>query len=160
MASETTFATMQERLGGAAALAGIVETFYALALNDPALAPVFARVDLDALRRHQEHFLGFVLATDDPAIGARMQQAHAGLEITPRQFAAMAQHLRQRWFVPASRRDWCARLPGTSTGCAMTSWDAEPAAKELWLSSRACCPSTGACPSLRMSTCGWVLPSH
>ena len=30
MASETTFATMQERLGGAAALAGIVETFYAV----------------------------------------------------------------------------------------------------------------------------------
>jgi hemoglobin len=93
MASETTFATMQERLGGAAALAGIVETFYALALADPALAPVFARVDLDALRRHQAQFLGFVLATDDPAIGARMRNAHAGLEITPRQFTAMAQHL-------------------------------------------------------------------
>jgi hemoglobin len=93
MAPETTFATMQERLGGAAALASIVETFYALALDDPALAPVFARVDLDALRSHQAHFLGFVLATDDPAIGARMQQAHTGLEITPRQFAAMAQHL-------------------------------------------------------------------
>ena len=93
MPSEMTLATMQERLGGAAALASIVETFYALALNDPALAPVFARVDLDALQRHQAHFLGFVLATDDPAIGARMQHAHAGLEITPRQFAAMAQHL-------------------------------------------------------------------
>ena len=93
MPSEITLATMQERLGGAAALASIVETFYALALNDPALAPVFARVDLDALQRHQAHFLGFVLATDDPAIGARMQHAHAGLEITPRQFTAMAQHL-------------------------------------------------------------------
>jgi hemoglobin len=93
MVSETTFATMQERLGGAAALASIVETFYALALDDPALAPVFARVDLDAPRRHQEHFLGFVLASDDPEIGARMRHAHAGLEITPRQFAAMAQHL-------------------------------------------------------------------
>ena len=94
MSSEMTLATMQERLGGAAALASMVETFYALALADPALAPVFARVDLDALRRHQAHFLGFVLATDDPAaIGARMQHAHAGLEITPRQFAAMAQHL-------------------------------------------------------------------
>ena len=94
MSSKMTLATMQERLGGAAALAGMVETFYALALADPALAPVFARVDLDALRRHQAHFLGFVLATDDPAaIGARMQHAHAGLEITPRQFTAMSQHL-------------------------------------------------------------------
>jgi hemoglobin len=94
MSSKMTMATMQERLGGGSALASIVETFYALALDDPALAPVFARVDLDALRHHQEHFLGFVLATDDPAIGARMQHAHAGLEITPRQFTAMAQHLR------------------------------------------------------------------
>src|SRR3954453_13314788 len=93
MSSEMILATMQERLGGAAALASIVETFYALALDDPALAPVFARVDLDALRRHQEHFLGFVLASDDPEIGVRMRLAPAGLEITPRQFAAMAQHL-------------------------------------------------------------------
>ena len=53
MASKTTFATMQERLGGPAALAAIVDSFYELALDDPVLAPVFARVDLDALQRHQ-----------------------------------------------------------------------------------------------------------
>jgi hemoglobin len=93
MASETTFATMQERLGGPAALAAIVATFYALALDDPAVAPVFARVDLDALQRHQAHFLGFVLGTDDPTVGARMRRAHADLEITPHQFEAMAHHL-------------------------------------------------------------------
>jgi hemoglobin len=93
MAAKTTFATMQERLGGPTALAAIVDTFYELALDDPALAPVFARVDLDALQRHQAHFLGFILGTDDPTTGARMRQAHAGLEITPRQFTAMARHL-------------------------------------------------------------------
>jgi hemoglobin len=93
MSSKMTMATMQERLGGGAALASIVETFYALALDDPALAPVFARVDLDTLRRHQAQFLGFVLGTGDPEISARMRHAHAGLEITPRQFTAMAQHL-------------------------------------------------------------------
>jgi hypothetical protein len=157
MSSEMTLTTMQERLGGAAALAGIVETFYALALNDPALAPVFARVDLDALQRHQEHFLGFVLATDDPAIGARITPAWKLPPGSSRRWRSIS---RQRWFVPASRRNWCARLPRTSTGCAMTSWDAEPAAQELWLSSRAYCPATGTCPSLGMSTCGWVLPSH
>ena len=93
MAAKTTFATMQERLGGPAALAAIVDSFYQLALDDPALAPVFARVDLDALQRHQAHFLGFILGTDDPTIGARMRHAHTGLEISPRQFTAMAQHL-------------------------------------------------------------------
>jgi len=112
MSSEMTLTTMQERLGGAAALTSIVETFYALALDDPALAPVFARVDLDTLRHHQEHFLGFVLATDDPAIGARMRHAHAGLEITPRQFTAMAQHLTTAMV----RAGVSARLVGEITG--------------------------------------------
>lgn len=86
-------ATLQERLGGAVALARIVEAFYALALADPALAPVFARVDMDTLRRHQTHFLGVVLMSGESTIGARMQRAHAGLEITPHQFAAMTEHL-------------------------------------------------------------------
>ena len=93
MRSEMTMATFQERLGGPAALAGIVDSFYELALNDAALAPVFARVDLDTLRGHQAQFLGFVLGTDDPAIAARMQRAHTGLEITPHQFTMMAHHL-------------------------------------------------------------------
>jgi hemoglobin len=86
-------ATLQARLGGAAALARIVEAFYALALADPAVAPVFARVDMDALQRHQAHFLGVVLTSGDPTIGARMRRAHAGLEITPHQFAAMTGRL-------------------------------------------------------------------
>ena len=127
MASEMTLATMQERLGGAAALAGIVETFYALALNDPALAPVFARVDLDALQRHQEHFLGFVLATDDPddrrpdATGSRRPGNHPpavhGDGAASHDSAGSCRH-------PGA--NWCARLPGTSSGCAMTSSAAEP----------------------------------
>jgi hemoglobin len=93
LASKTTYASLQARVGGPAALAAIVETFYELAQDDPIVAPVFARVDLDALRRHQAHFLGFVLGTDDPSIGECMRRAHTGLEITPHQFTAMAQHL-------------------------------------------------------------------
>ncbi|HEU5434623.1 MAG TPA: group 1 truncated hemoglobin [Thermomicrobiales bacterium] len=93
METERAAAPLHQRLGGAAALARIVELFYGLALDDPALAPVFARVDLDALQRHQAHFLGFVLGTDDATVGARMRRAHAGLEITPRQFTTMARHL-------------------------------------------------------------------
>lgn len=87
-------ATYEARLGGADVLDRIVESLYILALGDSTLAPVFARVDLPALQRHQAQFLGTVLGSDDPAIHAQMQHAHAGLEITPHQFARMAQHLR------------------------------------------------------------------
>jgi hemoglobin len=93
MESEPAAATLQERLGGADALARIVELFYASALDDPALAPVFARVDLDALQRHQARFLGFVLSSGDATVGAQMRRAHTGLEITPHQFTAMTRHL-------------------------------------------------------------------
>jgi hemoglobin len=87
-------ATYEARLGGADVLARIVESLYILALDDAALAPVFARVDLPTLQRHQAQFLGAVLGSDDPAIHGQMQRAHAGLEITPHQFARMARHLR------------------------------------------------------------------
>jgi hemoglobin len=93
MESEPAGATLQERLGGADALARIVERFYLLALDDPALAPVFARVDLDALQRHQARFLGFVLSSGDATVGAQMRRVHTGLEITPHQFTAMTRHL-------------------------------------------------------------------
>ena len=93
METERVAATWQERLGGADGLARIVDRLYALALDDPALEPVFARVDLDALQRHQARFLGFVLGSGDATIGAQMRRAHTGLEITPRQFTAMARHL-------------------------------------------------------------------
>jgi hemoglobin len=86
-------ATYETRLGGADVLDRVVESLYVLALEDTALAPVFARVDLPALHRHQAQFLGTILGSDGPAIHAQMQRAHVGLEITPRQFSRMAQHL-------------------------------------------------------------------
>jgi hemoglobin len=85
--------TYEARLGGADVLARVVESLYTLALDDSTLAPVFARVDLPALHRHQAQFLGTVLGSEGPAIHDQMQRAHTGLEITPRQFTRMAQHL-------------------------------------------------------------------
>jgi hemoglobin len=93
METERAAATWQERLGGADALVRIVDLLYALALDDPTLEPVFARVDLDALQRHQARFLGSILGSGDATVGAQMRRAHTGLEITPRQFTAMARHL-------------------------------------------------------------------
>jgi hemoglobin len=93
MRPEVIRATYETRLGGADVLARVVESLYVLALDDSILAPVFARVDLPALHQHQIQFLGAVLGSNAPAIHDQMQRAHTGLEITPRQFARMAQHL-------------------------------------------------------------------
>jgi hemoglobin len=45
--------SLYEELGGRAAIAAVVEEYYARVLADPTLAPMFAGVDVDRLRRHQ-----------------------------------------------------------------------------------------------------------
>ena len=81
------------RLGGQETLTRLVNLLYEFVLGDPVLAPVFARVDLVQLRNHQAHFLGEVLGSPTGPVAERLQKAHQGLEITPRQFAQMAHHL-------------------------------------------------------------------
>src|SRR4051812_30757039 len=56
---------LRTRLGGEAALSVIVDDFYLRVTSDALIAPVFARVDLPALRLHQRQFLNSVL--DAPA---------------------------------------------------------------------------------------------
>lgn len=46
-----------ERLGGQAALKGVVYEFYGRMLEDPALSPFFAHTEMDKLRDHQYRFL-------------------------------------------------------------------------------------------------------
>jgi hemoglobin len=60
--------TLFASLGGEPALTAAVDRFYGRVLRDPRLAPFFAGVDLDRLRRKQVLFL--TLATDGPGAGA------------------------------------------------------------------------------------------
>ena len=92
--SDSVRPSLYEELGGATAIAAVVEEFYARVLGDATLAPMFAGIDLDRLRRHQAAFLAFALGGPDAYGGRSMRQAHAGLHITEAQFGAVAGHLR------------------------------------------------------------------
>ena len=86
--------SLRERLGGESVLASVVDEFYLRATGDALVAAVFSRVDLPALRQHQRQFLNSVLDAPPDLTGAYLRDAHRGLQITPRQFAAVMGHLR------------------------------------------------------------------
>ena len=82
-----------EQLGGTANVEAVVAEFYTRVLADATLAPVFAGVDLDRLRRHQARFISFALCGPNQYSGRNMRAAHTGLGIDEAQFAAVAGHL-------------------------------------------------------------------
>lgn len=84
---------LRTRLGGEATLSTIVDDFYLRVTGDALIAPVFARVDLPALRRHQQQFLNTVIDAPSEPTAAYLRTAHRDLQITPRQFAALVEHL-------------------------------------------------------------------
>lgn len=84
---------LRTRLGGEAVLGAIVDNFYLRVTGDALVAPVFARVDLPALRLHQQQFLNTVIDAPTEPTAAHLRTAHQDLQITPRQFAALVQHL-------------------------------------------------------------------
>ena len=85
---------LRARMGGEAVLASVVDDFYLRVTGDALVAPVFSRVDLPALRLHQRQFLNVILDAEREPTGAYLRGAHQDLHITPRQFAAVAGHLR------------------------------------------------------------------
>ena len=85
---------LRARMGGEAVLASVVDDFYLRVTGDALVAPVFSRVDLPVLRLHQRQFLNAVLEAEREPTGAYLRAAHRNLQITPRQFAAVAGHLR------------------------------------------------------------------
>lgn len=72
---------------------GTSEHLYDALLQDEALAPFFANVDMDNLREHMADFIGSV--TGGPKIyeGRPMDEAHEGFAITPYHFQRVALHL-------------------------------------------------------------------
>jgi len=84
---------LRTRLGGEAALSAIVDNFYLRVTSDALIAPVFARVDLLALRQHQQQFLNTVIEAPSEPTATYLREAHQNLQITPRQFGALLLHL-------------------------------------------------------------------
>jgi hemoglobin len=85
--------TLYDRLGGRDAVDAVVDEFYDRVLADESLAPFFEGTEMDELRAHQAAFISAVTGGPDDYEGATMREAHAHLDLSEREFAAVAGHL-------------------------------------------------------------------
>lgn len=85
--------SLYEKLGGEAAITAAVDQFYDRVLYDPLLAPMFAGVPMERLKRHQRDFLTAALGGSSRYSGRAMRLVHAPLAITDEQFNRVAGHL-------------------------------------------------------------------
>ena len=85
--------SLYERIGGAEAVAGMVDRFYAKVIADPNLRPYFNHVALDKLQHMQVEF--FSAALDGPIryAGRPVIHAHHGRGITRQHFQSFVEHL-------------------------------------------------------------------
>lgn len=85
--------TIYDEIGGADAVAAVVEDFYGRVLADERLAAWFDGVDVRRLKAHQRAFIAAAFGGPDAYTGRSMADAHAGLDITPEAFARVVDHL-------------------------------------------------------------------
>jgi len=85
--------TIYERIGGAATIESLVDSFYEKVLADPELAFYFKNVPMEKQRNIQKEF--FSAATGGPAIygGRPLSAVHRHLGISRREFARFTEHL-------------------------------------------------------------------
>jgi hemoglobin len=85
------------KIGGSAAVSGVVDTFYERLLADPATAhfftPLIATDGLGRLKRHQVLLLTKVLGGPDRYDGRDLGTAHAALGITAADYQRVSLHL-------------------------------------------------------------------
>lgn len=82
-----------DRVGGTPAIREAVDRFYKRVLDDPALAPYFAGVDVSGVKRHQVLLLTQVLGGPSGYGGRALGEAHAGLGITTGHYGKVVDHL-------------------------------------------------------------------
>jgi hemoglobin len=86
--------TIYDEIGGAPAVAAVVDAFYERLLADPDLRAYFAGKDLVRLKAHQRALVTVALGGGAETYGGRlMRPAHAGLRITDAAFDAVLAHL-------------------------------------------------------------------
>ncbi len=85
--------TLYEKLGGQPVVAQIVDDFYKRVLADDTVNHFFANTDMEKQRRHQTAFVSHALGGPNQYSGRSMEKAHAGLDLQPEHFEAIANHL-------------------------------------------------------------------
>jgi hemoglobin len=81
-----------DRLGGAAGVADVVDDMYRRVLDDSELAPFFANVSMERLRRMQFQFIASALDGPIEYTGAELNSIHRGRGITAHHFAKFCSH--------------------------------------------------------------------
>ena len=89
--------SLYDAIGGAGAIDAAVDRFYGKVLADPLLAPMFASIDVAAMRRKQKLFFALVFRGETAGADAYMRNAHQRLvdegRIGDAHFDAVALHL-------------------------------------------------------------------
>lgn len=85
--------SLYERIGGEAAIEGLVDAFYDRVMKDEALRPIFAHSPMDSLRRMQREFFAAALGGPIVYAGRPLREAHAGHGITVVHFRRFIDHL-------------------------------------------------------------------
>ena len=85
--------TIYTQVGGAEGITVVVNGFYSRLLNDPAVAPYFADVDLGSLHAHQVSFLSAAMGGPKRYDGRALADAHASIDIPIEAFDRVLDHL-------------------------------------------------------------------
>jgi hemoglobin len=85
--------SIYETIGGASALAAVVDDFYVRVLADPQLAGFFGGANMPKLKGRQVEFFAAALGGPDLYQGASMRKVHAGRGISQADFDKVAFHL-------------------------------------------------------------------
>jgi hemoglobin len=85
--------TLYEKVGGAPAIAKVVDYFYELILADDTVNEFFKNTDMEKQRKHQTKFISFALGGPNQYSGLSMARAHKGMNLQPVHFNAVANHL-------------------------------------------------------------------
>ncbi|HET9021646.1 MAG TPA: group 1 truncated hemoglobin [Ornithinibacter sp.] len=82
-----------ERIGGAPAVAAVVDELYKRVTTDPLVGHYFEGIDLPRLKRHMVLMLTSVLGGPDDYDGRPLDEAHQPLGITDEDYARVGEHL-------------------------------------------------------------------
>lgn len=85
--------SLYEALGGAPAVAALVQVFYEKVLADPLLAPFFLRAPMERLLKMQIEFFTAALGGPGQYQGRVIAHAHQHLSIERQHFQHFAEHL-------------------------------------------------------------------
>jgi hemoglobin len=107
--------SIYESIGGAAALAAVVDDFYLRVLADPQLTGFFAGVNMQKLKGRQVEFFAAALGGPDLYQGSSMRKVHAGRGISQADFDKVAFHLVAALTAAGVPAEMIARIAETIT---------------------------------------------